>query len=97
MPRRIFNVSSISFAASGARTNDGRGLVLRRRPEIGGKNRSAGGHPSRVAALCYGRPSLLSGLGAWGLLGKFSRGRCDPLLGFGESSRGAAHLRDECV
>jgi hypothetical protein len=44
---------------------------------------------------------LLSGfgvpLGALVLLGKFSRGRSDPLLGFSESSGGAAHLRDECL
>jgi hypothetical protein len=41
---------------------------------------------------------LLSGVGLDAVLpGKFSRGRCDPLLGFGESSGGAAHFRNECV
>ena len=63
----------------------------------GRQGRSAGGDPSRVTALRDGRPSLLGVLGARPLLGKFSRGRCDSLLGFGESRRGAPHLRDECV
>jgi hypothetical protein len=30
-------------------------------------------------------------------LGQFGRKRYDPLLGFDERSRGAAHLRDEFV